>query len=262
MRLQIPRTFFLNSRADAEQAVGKLTFPCVLKPPIKTPNWEKHTKAKVFKVFNVEEFLSIYDRFSTCTESLRAQEWIEGSDANLYGCTGYFNVNSTPLVTFISRKLRQWPPETGVSSLSEECRNDIVLQETIKLFQSVGYLEMKRDERSGKYFITEPNIGRPIGRSAIAEAGGVELLYAKYCDTLGLPRPTNLEQNYRGVKWIYLRPNLQSALYYWHRDDLTLRDLWRSWRGRKTYAVFSWTDPTPFWGDLRECVFKNSSPRQ
>lgn len=183
------------------------------------------------------------------------QEWIEGSDAELYSCNCYFNAESEPLVTFVARKLRQWPPRTGTSCLGEEIRNDVVLEETLSLFRDVnyrglGYVEMKRDVRTGKHYIIEPNIGRPTGRSAIAEAGGVELLYTMYCDAVGRPLPENREQTYKGVKWIYWRRDLQSALYYWRRNELTLKEWWQSWRGRKGYAVFSWRDPVPFWSDL------------
>jgi len=254
--LALPRTFFLHGRGDAESVIEKLTFPCVLKPPIKTPNWEKHANAKVFKISNPGELLSRYDRCSRWSEVLIVQEWVEGKDANLCGCTCYFNSDSKPIVTFVSRKLRQWPPEVGVSSLSEECRNDIVLQETIALFQNVRfrglcYLEMKRDERTGKYFIIEPNIGRPIARSPMAESGGIEILYTMYCDAINSPLPANLDQKYEGIKWIYLRRDLQSALYHWRRGDITLKEWWRSLRGRKTYAVFSLSDPVPFLFDLK-----------
>jgi predicted ATP-grasp superfamily ATP-dependent carboligase len=253
--LPIPGTFFLKGRADAKQAAEELTFPCILKPPMKTPAWETHTKAKVYKVANAEEFLALYDRCSKWAEVLMVQEWIEGPDANLYSCNCYFSADSEPVVIFIARKLRQWPPETGTSCLGEECRNDVVLEASIRLFRSVsyrglGYVEMKRDERTGKHYIIEPNIGRPTGRSAIAEAGGVELLYATYCDTLGWPMPANTQQQYGNMKWIYLRRDLQSAFYYWRRGDLTLKEWWRSWRGRKAFAIFSWTDPAPFSADL------------
>jgi D-aspartate ligase len=253
--LPIPGTFFLKTRADVEQAAEKLTFPCILKPPMKTPTWEKNTKAKVYKVNSAQELLELYDRCSRWAEVLMVQEWIEGGDANLYSCNCYFNANAEPLVTFIARKLRQWPPETGTSCLGEECRNDEVLQESIRLFKSVnyyglGYVEMKRDQRTGKHYIIEPNIGRPTGRSAITEAGGVELLYTKYCDQVGWPLPANRVQQYKGVKWIYIRRDIQSAFYYWRRGELTLQDWWQSWRGRKGYAMFSWRDPVPFWADL------------
>ena len=50
-------------------------------------------------------------------------------------------------------------------------------------------MEMKCDERSGKYFIVEPNIGRPTGGSATSEAAEVELLYTMYCDAIGRDLP-------------------------------------------------------------------------
>ena len=253
--MPVPRTFFLRDNDEAFQAAGKLDYPCILKPPMKTPKWEEHTKAKVFKASDREDFLRLYEICSDWADVLMAQEWVEGSDASLYSCNCYFNTNSDPVVTFIARKLRQWPPETGTSCLGEEVRNDVVLEESIRLFRSVGYrglgyVEMKRDERTGKHYIIEPNVGRPTGRSAIAEAGGVDLLYTMYCDAVGLPMPDGLEQKYTGVKWIYLRRDLQSAAYYWRRGDLSLRKWWNSLRGQKAFALFSWSDPAPFWGDI------------
>jgi D-aspartate ligase len=253
--LAIPRTFFLRSRADAETAAGELSYPCIMKPPMKTPTWEKNTKAKVYKVASRPEFLELYDQCAGWADLLMVQEWIEGNDADLYSCNCYFDANSEPLVTFIARKIRQWPVETGTSCLGEECRNDAVLEESLRLFRSVnyhglGYVEMKRDQRTGRHYIIEPNIGRPTGRSAIAETGDVELLYTKYCDLLDLPLPENRVQKYQGVKWMYLRHDVQSALYYWWRGKLTIREWWRSIRGRKMDAVFAWNDQAPFWFDL------------
>jgi D-aspartate ligase len=257
--LPIPTTFFLQSRADAEEAARELSFPVMLKPGIRTPAWEKQSKDKVYKAYSEDEFLFLYEQCSKWTDMLIVQEWIEGSDASLFSCNCYFDASSNPLVTFIARKIRQWPPEIGISCLGEECRNDIVLEESIRLFRSVnyrglGYVEMKQDSRTGKHYIIEPNIGRPTGRSAIAEAGGVDLLYAKYCDVVGLPLPASLHQRYSGVKWIYWRQDIRSALYYWRRGDLTLREWWRSWQGRKGYAVLSRSDPAPFYYDIRDKV--------
>lgn len=255
----IPRTFFLRTRAEAEQAAKELTFPCILKPPARSLEWEEQGAVKLYTVADAEELLTLFDRHHGWAKVLLAQEWIVGPDANLYSCNFYFNAASEPVATFVARKLRQWPPQRGVSSLGVECRDDVILDTTLRLFKSVqyrglGYLEMKRDERSGEYFIMEPNIGRPTGRSAIAEAGGVELLYAMYCDAIGWPLPPNLEQEYTGVKWIHLRRDTQSALYYWRRGELTLGEWWRSVRGRKTYALFSWSDPAPFLGDLLRVI--------
>lgn len=265
--LPIPPTFFLHSKSDAERAAEKLQFPCILKPPFRSREWDRHTMSKVFKVSSPNELLALYDRTRHWTDTLIAQQWIEGNDADLYSCNCYFNVHSEPVVTFVARKIRQWPPRVGSSCLGEECQNDVVLNETVRLFRSVGYrglgyVEMKRDARTGTHFIIEPNIGRPTGRSAIAEAGGVELLYTMYCEAVGLPTPKNLEQKYEGVKWIDLRHDFQSAIHYWRRGELSLKEWWHSWRGRKAHALFSWSDPAPFLWDLQHAVWLLLAPRE
>lgn len=251
----VPMTFFLRSRAEAEHAAEELSFPCILKPTMKTQAWEDQSVEKAYKVASADEFLRLYDRASSWAEVILAQEWIVGGEEELYSCNCYFDSNSKPLVTFVARKVRQWPPQTGTSSLGVECRNDVVLDLTVRLFESVrlrglGYLEVKRDVRTGRHVIVEPNIGRPTVRGPIAEAGGVELLYSMYCDTIGLPLPESKEQRYTGTKWMYFQRDVQSALYYWRRGELSLRDWRQSLRGRKVDAVASWGDPLPFVLDL------------
>jgi hypothetical protein len=75
-----------------------------------------------------------------------------------------------------------------------------------------------------------------------------------YCDTVGWPLPGHRDQKYTGVKWIHLRWDFQSALYYWRQGELTPMEWWKSRRGRKAYALFSWRDPGPFLGDLQRTI--------
>ena len=162
-------------------------------------------------------------------------------------------------MTFVARKLRQWPPYMGSSCLGQECRNDAVLKQTLELFRhlkwrGLAYLEMKQDQRTGKHYIIEPNVGRPTGRSAIAEAGGVELLSTMYCDLLGLPLPAARVQRYGRTKWMYLRNDLRSAFWHWRRGELSIGDILRSWRGVKIDAVFSFADPRPFFSEVLNAV--------
>jgi D-aspartate ligase len=255
----IPATFFLHDSDDLAEAAGKLRYPCVLKPHYRDSLWTSNTTFKAFKVGSSEELGGLFNHYKKWTDCFIAQDWIVGPDGNHFTCNCYFDANSEPIVTFVTRKLRQWPPEMGQGCSGEECRNETVLGETLRLFRHVGfrglgYLEMKRDDRSGEYFMVEPNIGRPTGRSAIAETGGVELLYTMYCDALGLPLPSNREQKYEGVKWFDERRDFQSAIYYWRKGELTLRDWLKSWQGPKAFAIFSWNDQGPFWGDLQRAV--------
>jgi D-aspartate ligase len=137
--LSIPLTFLLHNRGEAERAAQKLSYPCILKPPKKSRTWQQNTDTKAFKIARAEELLTTYDCCAGWAEVLLVQQWIEGADADLYSCNCYFGADGQPLVTFIARKLRQWPPETGTSCLGEEVRNDVVLQESIRLFRGVNY---------------------------------------------------------------------------------------------------------------------------
>ena len=255
----LPETYVLRSKDDAVRAAAKMSYPAVLKPPASERRWDSHTMKKGFRVEDADAFLEQYERCESWAEVLLLQQWIEGGDDCLYSCNCYFDANSRPLATFVARKLRQWPPHLGLSSLGEECRNDVVLAESLRLFRGVGYrglgyVEFKRDARDGKHYMIEPNVGRPTGRSAIAEAGGVELLYTMYCDAIGAPLPEKRVQKYVGAKWVDLRHDFQSAFYYWRKGELSIADWWRSWRGPKAHTYFSWSDPAPFLYDLAKVL--------
>jgi len=249
--LPIPRTFVLRGRDEAVAAARALTYPAVLKPSLKTPAWSRNTTAKALPVDTPEALLSTYDRVARWTSALVAQEFVGGGDDQLFTCNTCFGAAGEPLVSFVTRKRRQWPPRVGIGSYAEECREDEVLDLTLRLFRSVefrglGYLEVKRDPASGTYRMIEANIGRPTGRSATAEAGGVEFLATMYCDTAGLALPAERRQRYVGAAWIDVRRDVLSAVHHWRRGELTPVDWLRSFRGPTAHAVLSARDPLPF----------------
>jgi len=253
--LPIPKTFFLDSTEDIEKVADELNYPAILKPNYRSPKWVEHTTMKAFKIHNSHELISIYNKYKSWGDGFVVQEWIEGPDSNHYTCNCYFNKDSKPLVTFISRKIRQWPPRVGQGCISVESKNDIVLNEALRLFKQLNfkglcYLDMKFDERTGKYLIVEPNICRLTGRAPLAEASGVELTYTMYCDLAGLELPENVVQKYGNVKWIHIRRDLQASYFYWSDKQLTFKDWLKSWKGKKTFAIFDWKDPLPFFGDI------------
>jgi predicted ATP-grasp superfamily ATP-dependent carboligase len=265
-RLPIAPTWVLRTEENVASAVEHLTFPCVVKPAVKTMTWHRHTSAKVFKASNALELRLLFRRCRPWAEALVAQEWIDGPDTRHFTCNAYFDSSSAPVVTFVSQKLRQWPLEGGVGCFSQECRNDPVLHETIRLFQRIGYhglayLELKLDSRTGQYLIIEPNVGRPTGRSACADMAGVPLLYAQYCDALGAPLPTTRTQRYEGAKWIYFRQDCQASFAYWRRGALRPSDWLRSLRGCRGDAVFAWRDPKPFVADMFHALGKAAGRR-
>jgi predicted ATP-grasp superfamily ATP-dependent carboligase len=253
--LAIPPTAVLRSREDAERAAASLTFPVVLKPGLKGPAWLAATKAKAIRVDTPDELLARYDVCGAWADVLIAQSWVPGPERSLFSVNTYYDGTSTQRVSFVARKLRQWPLDTGTSCLGEEVRSPEAEAISRDLFGSVayrglGYVEAKADERTGRLMIIEPNIGRPTGRSAIAEKGGVELLMSAYRDALGQPLPAAVARVSRGVKWIYWRHDLQAALVRARRGELSAGDWLQSVKGPKIEAVFSRRDPLPFVADV------------
>jgi predicted ATP-grasp superfamily ATP-dependent carboligase len=257
--LPVPRTLELGDRGDAEAAAEVLAYPCVVKPPAKALIWLSHTSAKAISVGDGHELLRVYDQVSTWAPVLLVQEWVDGPETELYSCNAYFDEQGHPLATFVARKLRQWPPEVGTSASGEECRNDEVLDTTVRLFGGVGfhglaYLEMKRDARTGRLLIIEPNVGRPTGRSAIAEAGGVELVLTAYRHALGEPLPAARTQTYGGARWLDLRRDAQAAVVAHRRRTLSWAEWLRWLRGPKAHAIWSRRDPAPFAADVLQAT--------
>jgi D-aspartate ligase len=254
-KLPIPKTFLISRREEALEAAAKLRYPAILKPSLKSSKWWDTLMKKAIIIDSGDEFISTYDRVGDLAPVLIAQEWIAGGEGALFSSNCYYDREGKPLVTFIARKIRQWPPLTGYTSLGEECRNDTVLEQTLMIFGRVryhglGYLEIKRDENTGGHMVIEANIGRPTGRSSLAEGCGVELVYTMYCDVVGLPLPENRVQTYRGGKWIQIVNDCRSAWFFWRRGELTLWEWMKSLRGIRVTAIFSWSDPLPFFVDL------------
>ena len=257
--LPVPRTVVVGDRGEAEAAAASLEYPCLLKPAVKSARWLQHTQAKAYLAHDSRQLLSTYDKVASWSASMIAQEWVTGPESALHSCNAYFDESGRPLATFVARKVRQWPPDVGTSASGEECREDEVLRTTLDLFGSLGfhglaYLELKRDARTGRLVIIEPNVGRPTGRSAIAELGGVELVYTAYRHALGLSLPPARTQRYVGAKWVDIRRDAQAALVARRRGRLSLVK-WALWlRGPKAHAIWAADDPVPFAVDLAQAT--------
>ncbi len=259
----VPKTRVLAMQSDAQQAADDLTFPVFLKPAVKTPKWETNTSLKAVRTDSPGELLSAWQKYSAYSETLIAQEYIQGSVEDCFTVNVYFDRNGIPRCAYTSQKTRQWPPEFGTACLAQESNNPVVAEETIAFFQrlnyrGLGYIEFKRDQRSGKHLIVEPNIGRPTGRSAMAEACGVPLLLTMYCDAaeLTMPEVSRQANSAQPLKWVHLRRDLLAGMRAWRRGESSLPDWLRSLKGRKIFAVASRRDPRPFLAECRRYLLE------
>lgn len=247
----VPDTFFLETGSGLEGLPDEAEFPLIVKPALKSPEWIECFKDKVIKVNTRAELRGVLDRGSKITRGIIVQKWIKGDDSNLVSSIFYYDRVGAPQVSFISRKLRQWYTENGDACLAEECRNDEVAGIVCDLlagtgFNGIGSIEFKLDDESGKYYILEANVGRPVTRIGMTEAAGVPVLYTMYSDAAGLPLPPDRAQRYKGTKWISFHRDLQASWKYYRDGKLTITGWLTSLRGVRSFAVLSLRDPMPF----------------
>ena len=263
--LPIPMTVVVTAPADAERAAAELDYPVIIKPSFRTSEWMKHTKTKAIKADSAEELLAHCARLEGRVTKLIVQEWIAGPETEQVTCNVYLDRTATTISGFVSRKIRQWPPLVGQGCLAELIHDEEVFGRTRDFFEAAGlvgfaYLEFKRGT-DGRLLAIEPNIGRPTGRSAMAEAAGIEFHYTAYADAAGLPLPAPRGPDGARVKWIHLLRDLQAAAHgIWNRQ-LGLGECIQSIRGPKAFAVLSIRDPLPFLAALLGSLSELRSPR-
>ncbi len=246
----IPTTYFVSNKSDLKEIANKVTYPCVVKPPRPTKTWFNYFESKALKIRSPEELHAICDNGLKAADIFIIQEWIDGKDSNIYQYYYYFDKSHKPVINHTSRKLRQWPIELGEATLVESCLNEPVPRESIDIYSGIRYkgiisLEIKIDEKSGKHFIIEPDVGRPNTSIGQVEASGVPILYTMYCDALDMPLPSVTVPKRTDVKWISFGRDLLTSRGYYIRGELTFREWLNSIRGVNTFAVISIRDPIP-----------------
>jgi len=188
----IPRAVRL-SRTGGWDSMATLRFPCVLKPTTKDPNWGRQFK-KAYKITGVEEAAGLWREMCSVVEEVIVQEWIEGSDADVYFCLQHRARSAGPVTSFVGRKIRQWPLLVGGTACcvpAPEVAEELI-DLTSRFFGAVGFIglgsmEYKRDRRDGKFYLVEPTVGRTDYQEEVATLNGVNIPLACYLGECGSP---------------------------------------------------------------------------
>ncbi|HEV2099454.1 MAG TPA: hypothetical protein VGR45_11100 [Stellaceae bacterium] len=191
----IPGAAHLRSANDLAGCEA-LRYPCVLKPVVKTAAYQEQCLKKAYRIENAAQLCAVFREIDGAAEMI-VQEWIEGSDDQIYFCLQYRSQDQRTVISFAGRKLRSWPPQTGGTAscapAPPEHREEIT-RITDAFFAMVGFfgigsMEFKRDARTGQFLMIEPTVGRTDFQEEVATLNGVNIPYAAYCCELGRAPP-------------------------------------------------------------------------
>jgi D-aspartate ligase len=235
----IPRSVRITNVLEIG-TLADLSFPVVIKPSVKTGEYLTSRFARGYRAANLEEAEVICRNILPVLPNLIVQEWIEGTDEDIYFCLQYRGRDGT-VSAFTGRKLTIWPPDVGptASCTAAPMAHAILGPMTDAFFDAVsftgmGSMEYKRDARSGRYVMIEPTVGRVDWQEEVATLHGVNIPLAAYRHEIGMaPRaepvsPERMIWRDRGRHWRAMRhagvrfttePTAKTVDAYWRADD-------------------------------------------
>jgi len=248
--IPVPRTLHVSRPADIEAAARKLTFPCIVKPAWRDEAWQAYYgNQKVLVVEDAEELDLVCGSLQERRYEMTVQEIIPGPEPNLICSFTYLNDRSEPLGIFTSRKVRQFPPHFGNSSLVQQVQDDAVVQLTAQICKQLGLtgyasIEFKRDDRDGMYKVIEITPCRFNRQAGLSEAAGFSLPYVWYCHLL--QQRTDCELRSGASAWVSEVNEARAAWQYWRNGEYTLWEWLKSYRDVAQFEVLAADDPLPF----------------
>lgn len=239
LNIPTPRTWYANDPANLPIDLSNISYPLVLKPGkswlIYNNKWI-HTTVKV--AHNAEEADSIISSDPAfAAYPFMLQEYIPGKGEGVFAI---YN-NSNPLAFFAHRRLREKPPQGGVSVLSESVAVDSALETYARKllghvnWHGVAMVEF-RVTTDGKPYLMEINT-RFWGSLQLAIDSGIDFPWLLYQIASG-KQPKSIDTYITGVRLRWILGDLDT-LY------LILRDRTIS-ISKKLKAILTFLQPHPF----------------
>jgi D-aspartate ligase len=190
--LPVPRSAILRDSTEVS-LLERLTPPLVIKPASKALVLNSDIERAV-RVETLEQARAVVAERVLRAGGLIVQEWIDGPDTEIYFVLFVCDAESRMTAHFKGRKVVCEPPRVGSTALCTEAEDPTgeLVRLTQRYLSTVGYvgiggLEFKRDQRSGRFIIVEPTVGRTDWQAEIATLCGVNLPLAAYRTALGQP---------------------------------------------------------------------------
>lgn len=242
----IPETYFPGKNEDIEELTRKIKYPCLMKP---LDSFSKNIKWKT-KIFldstSLNKFL--FEQKDIIGRVI-VQEIIPGGDPNTYQATTYVSKHGHISPVFTMRKLRQNPPDFGITScgISEDVPQ---LKKIVRDFlASINYrgfasIEFKEHPQTRDWYYIELNPRLPYYHSLIYDSG-INLPYIYYKDMLDADEnPIFYQRN--GIIWIDFIGDVYSFLKKYSKGEISIFFWFLSVIKSRSYAIFKINDIKPF----------------
>ena len=243
------KTVFPQSRSDVMKFVQTATYPLMLKAVDKIA-MARRTNKVMRIIRSADELLTYYDAVEDpANPTLMFQEYIPGRDETVWMFNGYFDEQSNCLFGLTGRKIRQWHPYMGVTTLGVCLPNSTVEALTFQLVKATGYagildIGYRYDVRDNTYKLLDVNPRLGATFRLFVGTGDLDVVRAAYLHLTGQAVPSS--RMCEGRKWVVEGSDLASSWRCWRDGVLTVRDWLTGYRGVQEAAWFARDDLSPF----------------
>lgn len=274
--LRVPETVEPNSMEDVEAIALRFQFPAVLKwkdPAVVVPLLEAHGLdfIKAEYVYSAQELCRVAARYVPIGLWPLVQQYCPGQGLGQF----FFMHGGQAIRRFQHLRIAEWPPEGGFSSVCDAIplSQFLALQEkSIMLLQSIGWegtamVEYRLDSNTGEAMLMEIN-GRFWGSFPLAVYCGAKFALLAYMLESGQALPSlsppredircrMVATEIKRLVRIFFQANKISDRSFKVRKPYELmRFLVDYLRPNIRYYVWSWSDPKPFWVDVKNVIRK------
>ncbi len=257
LQLPVPSTLFFETSNDIQKE--QLSYPCVLKPSLSRVLYDgKWVDTKVDIIQNEEQLLEVLEH----TEYLRhlpfmIQEYIEGFGAGIFT---YYQ-RGIAKAFFAHHRIREKPPQGGVSVLSKSVSVDATMKEySERLLNAVSWhgaaMIEYRVSKDGIPFLMEIN-ARLWGSLQLAIDSGVDFPSLLVDGESKTPlKPVTVYKINQELRW--LLGDLDNLYLTWKSSSIPIRSKIKAtlcflipFSQSRRYEVNRLGDLRPFWFELR-----------
>lgn len=245
--VRVPWTRHVARRAEVTDLLGTATFPCIVKPRL------GHRSKALLGIGTTT--IRSRDELSTHAQALLkhdldflVSEIVPGPESGLEGAVTVRAADGSYPLEYGRRKVRQWPLNTGVGSLTESADVPGTREINRQILDHVGYhgvaaCETKRHGVTGELYLVEINVRIP-GSFGLADACGVDGSWRLYATLAGIPldaQPAQID----GRKIVLPQMDARAVRARVATGEVTVRGALRSYRGTRDLGVLDRRDPGP-----------------
>jgi D-aspartate ligase len=251
--VRVPWTMPVGDPQQLAAAAEVAPWPCVIKPVLSHEWRERYGQERVFLVADADEAAELLARPFADGFPMLLMQYVPGGDEQLEEATVVRLADGSYPVRWGCRKLRQYPPGFGATTVAESAPVPEAMEIAERVLDEAGFVgvanvETKRHADTGENWFLEVNVRLP-GHWGLGDACGVQCSQRLLAALLG--RPLGPQPPLRaGVRVVFpeldkrvVGPMLAGAPA-WRRPALAWR-LAQSYRGTRELGMFDPRDPGP-----------------